>query len=518
MNAAQRLAFLSVALIAFGTIALLVNLGSEPSFGTLYSDLTPEDASAVVDELNSGQVPYRLTHAGTTVLVPIERVYDVRLEMAANGLPASGPVGFEIFNENTLGMTPFQQRIQLRRALEGELARTISRLSSVDWARIHINMPDRALFKRERQHPTASVVLSLQSGRVPSASEVSGVTHLVAGAVEGLDSDHVTILDARGRLLARPGGEDADALAADVLDVQRSVESKLAQRAQSLLDATLGAGKSIVTVSAAVNRKRFEETSNRVNPDESAVISEQRTEEERSTPASALGGVPGTPSNVPGGLEPEGGGGGENSTETIARETLNFDVSRSTSQTVVPMGEVTKLSVAVVVDGTYTTPPPAEGAEEEATPEAIYEPRSDEELNQLAEIVKRAVGFDQQRGDEFEIQNLRFPSPLEDVAAKPLPYWRSPEFMMLVPTVTRGVAVVGGLLLLVLLVLRPALRQLSQAQAFSTQTADGAPGAGPGGSGEETFRIADPDAELAIPVTKDQAKEVANAMRQWLRE
>jgi flagellar M-ring protein FliF len=512
LSAAQKLAFASIALIALGAGTLLVRLASEPDYSTLYANLTPEDASSIVDELSTKGVPYKLTQAGTSIQVPLERVYDLRLELASKGMPSSGPVGFEVFDEASLAMTPFQQQVHFRRALEGELERTIGRLQPVKWARVHINLPERSAFQRQKQHPTAAVVLGMAQGQGLSASEAAGITQLLAGAVEGLAAEHVTIVDSKGRLLAQPRGEGDSTLAAGALDVQHQIEADLATRAQTLLDAALGTGKSVVTISAAIERRRFEEQQERVNPNESAVISTQTTEESRTTPAASVGGVPGTPSNLPGGAAAEPPA-AQNGSESITRETLNFDVSRSRSTTVVPMGEIQRLSIAVIVDGSYEPAVTPEGEEPPATPlPPVYKPRTNEEIETYTSIVKRAVGFDEKRGDTIEVSNVPFRSPLDGLEGEPPAFWETPLFHTLAPSVLRVALALTGVLLLITMVLRPALRQLSQsaAPAITAQT--------PAEGGKAALDIPSPDAEIAIPITKDQARHVAEAMRQWLRE
>jgi flagellar M-ring protein FliF len=513
LSGAQRFAFLSIVLITGGAVSLLVNVASKPEFATLYAELSPEDSASIIDELATAQVPFKLTHAGTSIQVPLERVYDLRLELAANGLPASGPVGFEVFDDNGLGMTPFQQRVRFRRALEGELSRTISRLSPVNSARVHITLPEKAVFKRDQAKPRAAVVVSLAPGRTLSGAESNGIAHLISGAVDGLEANQITILDSSGRLLARPGGDDADLMAAEALGVQRGIEKELSDRAQALLDAALGGGKSVVTVTASINTQRFEETKDRVNPEEAAVLSEQRVEESRSEPVASVGGIPGTPSNVPGGPGAEEEATATPATENVTRETINFEISRSSSRTIVPMGQIQKLSVAVLVDGVYEVP---EVVEAEEAPSPVYQPRSEEEIQQISEIVKRAVGFDTDRGDVIEVQNFAFRSPLDDLPSESVPFWEKPELYMLLPSIGRVLSLLVGLILLSILVLRPALRQLAAV-----------PIAGGGGATGPFFeRNMTPEqqaldikkAELAIPLDKSQAKDVAEAIRGWLRE
>ena len=514
LSAAQKIAFLSVVLIGVGSIALLTQLARQRDYGTLYANLTPEDSSRIVDFLSTQGVAYRLTHAATVIQVPVDRVYDLRLELASEGLPSSGPVGFEIFDEGGLAMTPFQQRVRYRRALEGELGRTIARFGPVHWARVHINLPQRAVLSRRQQKPSASVVVSLVSGGSLDQSQGRGIAQLIAGAVEGLDTQNVTILDARGRVLVRPTSDEGDMLAAEAQDIRRALERELANRAQELLDAALGGGRSVVTVASTIDMRRIEETRNSVNPDQTAVLSEQRVEESRTEPVLTPGGIPGTPTNVPGRGPGAEVATGPPSTETITRETINFEVTRATTHTVVPIGAIQRLSVAVLVDGTYVTPEGAAG-EEGAAPQ--YQPRTDEELGQITEIVKRAVGFDGTRGDVIEVQNLPFRSPLEEVPQVEVPFWERPQLLALVSTLTRGLAVFGGFLLLALLVIRPALRQLASAPAAAGLARSAAGGEGAAGADGTPLQIQE-NAELSIPISKDQARVVAEAMRQWLRE
>lgn len=512
----QRFAFLSILLITLGVLTLLFRVVSEPQYTTLYANLSPEDASTIVDELSTAQVRFKLTHAGTSIQVPVERVYDLRLELAAKGLPSSGPVGFELFDENGLGMTPFQQRVHFRRALEGELARTISQLAPVRSARVHITIPKKTVFQRDRVQPRAAVVVTLAPGRSLSEAETNGIAQLLSGSVEGLQANQITILDASGRLLAQPGSEQADMLAAETFALQRRIERDLSQRAMTLLDASLGRGNAVVTVSARINTRHFEETAERVRPEETAVVSEQRSEETRSEPSFSSGGVPGVAANIPGGA-PAGQTAGALGTETITRETINFDFSRSSSRTVVPIGEIQQLSVAVLVDGTYSSPETAEG-EEPAEP--VYQPRSEQEIQQISEIVKHAIGFDSERGDVIAVQTIAFRSPLADFQIEEVPFWKSPELFMLLPAVGRVFALLAGLTLISVLVLRPALRQLSALPGSipGTPMMPSMPGMPIPQLTPEQQTLEVKAAELAIPINKDQAKNVADALKSWLRE
>jgi flagellar M-ring protein FliF len=248
-----------------------------------------------------------------------------------------------------------------------------------------------------------------------------------------------------------------------------------------------------------------------VNPDQTAVLSEQRVEEIRSEPVVGAAGVPGTPTNVPGRGPGAEAIGAPPSTENVTRETINFEVTRATTHTVIPIGAIQRLSVAVLVDGTYVAPEGEEGAAPQ------YQPRNEEEMGQIEEIVKRAVGFDAGRGDIIEVQNLPFRSPLEDIPQLEIPFWERPGLMPLAALLARGVAVLGGFALLALMVIRPALRQLATAPGATGLVRPQTGGEAAAGAGEGSLQIQE-NAELSIPISKDQARVVAEAMRQWLRE
>jgi len=440
----QRAMFLGLSggfVLAF---AAFVWWASRPVFDSVFANLEEPDAAAIVEYLRNERIPYRLEHGGRAVLVPSERVYDVRLALASAGLPRGSGTGFEIFDEQKLGMTDFVQRLNYTRALQGELSRTIAQISGVTAARVHLALPERSVFVSEDRHPTASVVLTLAPGRAMGAGSVAGIVHLVASSVEGLSPDDVTIVDNAGRVLAGDkGGLEASGVGHHVLDYQHALEGRLEERIESMLGRVVGQEKVNARVNVLLDLTRVETTEERVDPDRTAVSSERLSREE-SNDARAAGGVPGVASNLTNEV-PEVTGG----TRSERRdESVTYEVSKVTSRSVGSIGQVERLSVAVLIDGTY----------EQAEGGATFVPRPQEELDRYTELVKSAVGFSEARGDRVEVASVPFevPAVVEE------------GWIDTVQTVSGGLAayvprMLGVMLLLVffLFVMRPALGRLS---------------------------------------------------------
>src|SRR5438034_4336832 len=381
--------------LASGVGSLVVVLAlawwvEQPFYRPLFTNLAEQDASAIVEALGAERVPFRLEDGGRAILVPAERLYELRLALASRGLPGGGSVGFELFDRQTLGQTDFLQRLNYQRALQGELGRTISRLGGVESARVHLALPDRSLFVGEDRRPSASVVVKLAPGRALSAAQVDGIVHLVAASVEGLAADGVTVVDQGGRMLTtnRRGDETGGAL-----EMQTSIERQLAERVESMLAAVVGRDKAVARVAATLDFARVERTEETYDPERTALRT-QRTTREQTTGARTGGGAPGVRSNLTNDPEPEG-------PRTERRdEDQSYEVSKVVSHTVAPAGVVKQLTVAVLIDGTYTVA----GAARKFTP------RPAEELARLKELVKNAVGFSEARDDRIEITSVPFQS------------------------------------------------------------------------------------------------------------
>jgi len=386
-----------IVLATTGVGSLVVVLGlawwvQRPLYRPLFTNLAEQDASAIVEALRAEKVPFRLEDGGRAILVPAERLYELRLALASRGLPGGGGVGFELFDRQTLGQTDFLQRLNYQRALQGELARTISRLGGVESARVHLALPERSLFVGEDRRPSASVVVKLAPGRALSAAQIDGIVHLVAASVEGLAADGVTVVGEGGRMLTtdRRGGETLGA-SGGALEMQASIERQLAERVESMLAAVVGREKAVARVAATLEAARVERTEETYDPERTALRTQRTTREQTTGARTGAPGVQSNPTNDP---EPEGA--------RIERrdESQSYEVSKVVSRTVAPAGVVKQLSVAVLIDGTYT----GAGAARKFTP------RPAEELARLKELVKNAVGFSEARGDRIEITSVPFQS------------------------------------------------------------------------------------------------------------
>jgi flagellar M-ring protein FliF len=356
------------------------------TYGVLYSRLPANEAGEIIDQLDQMKVPYQISEGGSAIMVPSNQVNDLRLRLAAAGYPRGGSVGFEIFDKSNLGITDFLQKVNYRRALEGELAKSISSLDEVSAARVHIVIPENRLFSEDQKPTTASVILKVNPVGRLDRGKVAGITHLVASAVEGLDPNRVTVLDQNGNLLS--SGED-DSMAGGAsnrqLELQKNVENYLKDKAQTLLDGVLGAGRAIVRVNAQLNFEQAEKTIEEYDPDNLAIVSQQQTTEKTKDNSTSAEGT---------------GEGGESTVET---DLTNYEVSRTVQKIVSAVGTIERLTVSVIVDGVPQTPA---AAGDDAAPTIV--PRSQEELNSIGALVKSAVGLSPERNDHIEVLSVLF--------------------------------------------------------------------------------------------------------------
>jgi flagellar M-ring protein FliF len=366
-----------------------------PTLSPLFSRLSPEDAGAIVERLREDRVTYELDAEGTTVLVPEERVHELRLALAADGLPRGGGVGFELFDETRFGESEFTEQVQYRRALEGELARTIAHIEGVERARVHLVLPQRTLLTSEEARASASVALHLRAGHRLEPDQVRGLVHLVASSVRGLTPENVTLVDGDGRSLSATEDESGLAGAAGAEALRERIARTRERAAQELLDATLGPNVAVVRVTAEVTVANEEHIEEIYDPERTATRSFELTSEGTPPGGEAAGGIPGAVSALPGGapLEPTPGdaAGGRRT------EVRNFEVTKVLHRSVEPALRLSRLSVAVLVDGTW------EGEGDART----FVPRSAEELARIREIVASATGVVDER-DRISVDCVSF--------------------------------------------------------------------------------------------------------------
>ncbi|HWA45906.1 MAG TPA: flagellar basal-body MS-ring/collar protein FliF [Hypericibacter adhaerens] len=390
-----------VALLLLGFFAFLAMRLSSPDMALLYADLDPADSSHIVEKLDQMGVPYQLGADGTSIRVPADQALKLRMSMAQEGLPGGGSIGYEIFDQQQpLGTTSFEQQVNKLRAMEGELARTIKTIDLVKNARVHLVIPERQLFAKEQPSPSASIILTMAGGAVLDKQQVSAIEHLVAAAVPGLKPNAVSIVDSTGTLLAPGNGDSDDGLSGSAEEARLSYENKIRRSIEELLQRTLGYGKIRAEVTADLDFDRVTTNSETYNPDGQVVRSTQTVEEKNDSSDAQASDQVTVANNLP---NPTGGSGGGGTTSASrsqrTEETVNYEISKETQVHIRETGQVKKLSVAVLVDGTYTAA--ADGT-------TAYAPRSAEELDQIGKLVKSAIGYDEKRGDTVEVVNMRF--------------------------------------------------------------------------------------------------------------
>ncbi len=361
--------------IAIAVIVSLLTFGlwlREPSYAVLFSDLDIATAGDVAGELEQMGEDHKVTRGGTTILVPADKVAELRIALASSGAIPSGSVGYEIFDNNEIGVTDFVQKLNLRRALEGELSRTISSLKAVEKARVHVVFPKESIYSAEKREATASVVLDLKQGNALSQSQIQGITNLVSYSVDGLNPENVTVINQFGNTLTGSVGEESHGLTNAQIDIKKGIESYLAGKAEDMLSVVLGSGRSVVRVDADIDYRKTEVVREVFDPN-TVVRSEQTTEESNTQEGS-----------------------------TSATSVTNYDINKTVEKIVGGGGGIKSMSVAVFVDGHYEHG--GEGGE------SVYTPLEPGELNEIEEIVKGAVGFDPSRNDMIKVVNLRFHS------------------------------------------------------------------------------------------------------------
>ncbi len=400
---------LTLAALILGSLAgffFLMNWSGKSEFQPLYAQLDPEDASAILSRLREQKIDYRIASNGSTVLIPQEHIYETRMQLASEGLPRGSGVGFEIFDNTKLGMTAFAQNVNYQRALQGELARTINQISEIENSRVHIVMTEKSLFVDDEEPASASVVLKLRSGKWLNQSQIAGILHLVSSSVARLSPENVTIVDSKGKLLA--GVKDPSSfgnLSSDQLDYQDRVEKALENRIRTMLESALGENKAVVRLSCSFDFKKQERTEEHYLPDNRVVRSEQQLSELSVEPGTSPQGIPGIRSNLPGDPAADQQRRFTDSNRAFEKNdrTVNYEIGKVINHIKEPVGEMRRVSVAVLVDGTYKRVDKAGGQVEWQ-----YVARTPEEMQKFESIVKRAVNFDQERGDQVDIVNIPF--------------------------------------------------------------------------------------------------------------
>ncbi len=523
---------LMVGLAASVAVGVAVVLWSqEPVYSPLYGDLSDADSGQVIAALQAQGIDYRLNEGKGTILVPARRLHEARIALASAGLPKSGSMGFELLDQKSaFGDSELMETARYQRALEGELARTIGSLADVRGVRVHLALPKRSIFVRERSKPSASVLISLASGRTLERDQVQAIVNLVSSSVPNLERSRVTVIDQTGRLLTSRESDSTLELSATQFEYARRIETSFARRVEDILTPILGAGRVRAQVVADVDFTVVESTEEQYTPNAKALRSEQISEEK--SQGSVMGGIPGSLSNQPpaGGTTSPGGlsGGGSAPVSTSRNAVRNFELDRSVKHVRAPVGVIKRLSVAVVVDDVV-------GVDDKGQPKT--KPLSADELKDLTALVEKAVGFDKERGDSIHIANASFRTVADAELVTGPSLWERPWIW---DALKQG----GGILLILLLVLgvlRPVMRSLADKGSRVTSAqprirATVASGASPAPDGLPADRLSvssggapalgqlappqDYSAQLsrAQSMVNEDPKLAANLVKEWLTQ
>ena len=462
-----RLAALAATGIAvLGFFIFLSSRLSTGGMALLYGDLDPQDSGQIIQTLQSKNIPYDIKAGGKQIFVPGDQVLQLRVSLAESGLPGGGSVGYEIFDNNQgIGTTNFVQNINLVRALEGELARTIGAMRNVRGARVHLVMPRRELFSREKQEASASVVLQVQGSSRLNNEQVQAIQHLIAAAVPSMDPQKISVLDDRGQLLARGNGDSTSAAAGTADEMRVGFENRMRQAIIELLERTVGLNRVRAEINAEIDYDRVVENAEIFDPDSQVARSTQTVQENENSSENDDQDTVTVQNNLPE-TEATAAGTGTSAASQVSRteETVNFEITKTIRNRIKESGQIKRLSVAVLVDGKYV---------ENDDGDKVWQPRAADELAQLETLVKSAVGFNEQRGDSVEIVNMQFVKlePLEFDDGSLFLGISKEEFMQLAEILV--LAVVG--LLVILLVVRPVLTRLFE--SMPTALAGGPAGA-----------------------------------------
>lgn len=446
----------AVALALVGFFGFLIMRVTAPQMVTLYTDLSYDDASGVMKELDRQSIPYELKNDGAIIMVPKDKVTRLRMKLAEGGLPKGGGVGYEIFDKSdALGSTSFVQNVNHLRALEGELARTIKSIDRIQAVRVHLVLPDRPLFSRETPEPSAAIVLRVRGSLEPQ--QVRAIRHLVASSVNGLKPQRVSIVDETGQLLANGTSENGgmDDVSGD--ERRTAYENRLRGQVESIVDSVVGSGRARVQLSADFDYNKITQTSDKFDP-EGRVLRSSQTREESSATADGNSGQVTVNNELPGN-QPQNAPGAPKDQSKKSEEINNYEISRTTKTEVTEAGRVQRVSVAVLVDGRYT---------KNAQGDQVYTPRSKEELDRISALVRSAIGFDQKRGDQVEVVNLQFAdAPAAVPVAEPTGFLSVFQFTKddVMYFIELGVMSILGIVV-VFMVVRPLVKRILAEEKF----------------------------------------------------
>jgi flagellar M-ring protein FliF len=516
--------------VAIGVIGLV--MGRQAEWRVLYANLADKDGGAIIAQLSQMNVPYKYAEGGNAILVPADKVHDTRLRLASQGLPKGSVAGFEMMEANRFGMTQFQERLTFQRGLEGELTRSIQALSSVQSARVHLALPNQNGFFREQQKPSASVLVSLNAGRSLDRNQLAGIVHLVASSVPEMSPSSVSVLDDTGKLLSTPA-EAGSALAGGVdsqqLQYVQQIEQQYTRRVLDILEPIVGPQNVKAQVTAEVDFSQTEQTSELHTPNqkpETSAIRSQQTVESTNGSAGTPAGVPGATSNQPPAqstapingpaqvLAASGAGAAAGPTSSKKESIINYEVDKTVKVVRAGTGVIKRLSAAVVVNHKSTT---------DAKGKVTTTPLTDQQLEKMTALVRETIGFSQERGDSVNLMNAPFAQ--EKIAMSEIAWWKQPELQDLARSFAWPVGTLAFGALILLGVIRPALKALArphagyQSNQLDAMVADSTERpqlAAPGHDEPQLPTAGELALEDARKLTRDNPAAVASIVKTWI--
>ncbi|MEK6706373.1 MAG: flagellar basal-body MS-ring/collar protein FliF [Bdellovibrionota bacterium] len=401
LSPSKKVAMLATGLGILAGLVLLFMWAGNTTYAPLMTNLNAEDSANIIRILREKRIPFKVDVSGKNISIPSESIYEFRLELATMGIPQSGVVGYEVFDKQSIGATSFVQRINQKRALEGELMRTIGTIRGVRRSRVHLAVPQKSAFVEDQKKSTASVVVDLEAGVVLSEKQVYGISNLIARAVEGMEVADVVIVDSNGKVLSKNQGDPLAAASASQLDFQQKIEGDIEKRIEAMLSKVVGDGHVVAKVTADVDFSQVSETQTLFDPDGSAVRSVDKRSDAMNGTRPGSYGAAGAASNLPG--QPPVANNEIKNATTKNAEIINYEVPQTIRKTTRPAGNVKKLSVAVVVDGKTV-----KSVEKGGKVLSKVEPWPPEKLKEFESIIASAAGIDRSRGDSLEIRNMEF--------------------------------------------------------------------------------------------------------------
>ncbi len=503
--------------------------GQAPDYRLLYSNLSDRDGGAIIESLQQLNIPYKFADGGGALMVPSNQVHEARLKLATQGLPKGGTVGFELMENQRFGITQFAEQVNYQRALEGELARSVQSIGAVAGARVHLAIPKPSVFVKDQQKPSASVVLNLHGGRLLDAAQVSAIIHLISSSVPELSAKSVTVVDQNGTLLSANHDGGNDGLDGNQLKYVQQIEQNYVKRIEALLMPLLGANNVRAQVTADIDFSRTEQTAEIYKPNQNAaentIRSQQSSETMNGSGLNGASGIPGALTNQPpvpatapivaATGAPGGAAGASNaSVSNLQKEsTINYEVDRTIRHTILPVGMIKRISVAVVVNGNRKVT--------DAKGKSSIKTLSDAEKTQINNLVKDAMGFDQARGDILNVQAAAFNEDKEII--EEVPIWKQPGTVELAKEIVKYLLIGLAMLFAIFGIIKPALRPLFAAPEFKAGGDFGLGGEerapeqnAPENVSYNTVAPYEQNLQVARQISQQDPKIVASVIKEWV--